>query len=153
MPPPVNPDFRDLLAEFNARGVEYLVVGAHALAAHGLVRATKDLDLWIRPDPANAERVLAALEAFGAPLHDLTAGDLARPGLIFQIGVAPVRIEVITAIDGVHFEEAWPDRLEAAFADQRVAVLSRPWLIQNKRAAGRDQDLLDLKWLEGHLPG
>lgn len=72
MRPPVNPDFRDLLAEFNARGVEYLVVGAHALAAHGLVRATKDLDLWVRPGPANAARVLAALQEFGAPLHDLT---------------------------------------------------------------------------------
>src|SRR5512147_2756106 len=83
----MNPDFRDLLAAFNARGVEFLVVGAHALAAHGLVRATKDLDLWIRPDSANAPRVLAALADFGAPLHDLAIEDLSRPGLIFQIGV------------------------------------------------------------------
>jgi hypothetical protein len=144
----MNPDFRDLLAAFNARGVEYLVVGAHALAAHGLVRATKDLDVWVRPESENARRVLAALTAFGAPLQDLTADDLSRPGLIFQIGVEPIRIDVITAIDGVSFEEAWPDRVEAGFADQRVTVLSQRHLMQNKRAAGRAQDLVDVKWLE-----
>lgn len=150
--PPANPDFRDLLAELNAHGVEYLVVGAHALASYGLIRATKDLDVWVRPSPANALRVLAALRAFGAPLHDLTADDLSRPGLIFQIGVAPIRIDVITAIDGVTFEEAWPERREARFGDQPAAVLSRRHLILNKRTAGRDQDLVDVRWLEAH-PG
>ena len=144
----MNPDFRDLLAAFNARGVEFLVVGAHALAAHGLVRATKDLDVWVRPEPGNAARALAALAEFGAPLHDLTVDDLARPGLIFQIGVAPIRIDVITAIDGVEFEDAWAERLAASFADQAAGVLSRRHLIVNKRAAGREQDLLDVKWLE-----
>ena len=144
----MSPDFRDLLAEFNAHGVEFLVVGAHALAAHGLVRATKDLDLWVRPEPANARRVLAALAAFGAPLQDLTVDDLSRPGLIFQIGVHPIRIDVITEIDGVGFEDAWRDRLEARFADQTAGVLSRRHLILNKRAAGRRQDLLDVEWLE-----
>src|SRR5215475_9924492 len=99
----VNRDFRDLLAEFNAHGVEYLVVGAHALAAHGHVRATKDLDVWVRPASDNAERVLSALRAFGAPLHDLTQADLAAPGLVFQIGVAPLRIDIMTSIDGVEF--------------------------------------------------
>ena len=88
----MNRDFRDLLAEFNAQGVEYLVVGAHALAAHGHVRATKDLDVWVRPDAENAKRVVTALKAFGAPLHDLTEADLTTPGLIFQIGVPPVRL-------------------------------------------------------------
>jgi hypothetical protein len=144
----MNPDFRDLLAEFNAHGVEYLVVGAHALAAHGLVRATKDLDIWVHPEPENARRVIAALATFGAPLHDLTVDDLSRPGLIFQIGIEPIRIDVITAIDGVEFEDAWPDRIEARFADQPVSVLSRRHLILNKLAAGREQDLLDVKWLQ-----
>jgi hypothetical protein len=146
----MNQDFRDLLAEFNARGVEYLVVGAHALAAHGHVRATKDLDVWIRPAAPNAPRVLAALTAFGAPLHDLTEGDLSSPGTIFQIGVPPIRIDVITSIDGVSFDDAWPERIEAPFADQVVPILSRADLIRNKRAAGRPQDLLDVKWLETH---
>src|SRR5215510_15420826 len=106
----MNQDFRDLLAAFNARGVEFLVVGAYALAAHGLVRATKDLDVWVRPDPTNAQRARSALADFGAPLQDLTVDDLAQPGLVFQIGVDPVRIDVITAIDGVAFSDAWEQR-------------------------------------------
>jgi hypothetical protein len=144
----VNRDFRDLLAEFNAQGVEYLVVGAHALAAHGHVRATKDLDVWVRPEVENARRVLKALRAFGTPLHDLTETDLTTPGLIFQIGVPPVRIDVLTAIDGVEFAEAWPARLLTKFVDQQVAVLSKEHLIKNKRAAGRMQDLADVERLE-----
>lgn len=144
----MNPDFRDLLAEFNAAGVEYLVVGAHALAAHGLVRATKDLDVWVRPEPQNAKRVLIALAAFGAPLHDLTVADFSRPGITFQIGVEPIRIDVITEIDGVAFHEAWPDRLEARFVDQTVGVLSRHHLMTNKRTSARPQDLVDVRWLE-----
>lgn len=145
---PLNPDFRDLLAEFNAQGVEYVIVGAHALAAHGHVRATKDLDVWVRPAPENAARVLKALRVFGAPLHDLTEADLVEPGLVFQIGVPPIRIDVLTAIDGVEFSEAWSSRLVSKFGDQTVAVLSKLHLIQNKRAAGRTQDLADVERLE-----
>ncbi len=144
----MNPDFRDLLAEFNAHGVEFIVVGAHALAAHGLVRATKDLDVWIRPETENAKRALRAMASFGAPLHDLTVEDLSTPGLIFQIGIEPIRIGVITEIDGIEFKDAWPKRLLTRFADQHAAVLSRDHLVINKRASGRDQDLLDVKWLE-----
>src|ERR1051326_3783069 len=98
---PSNPDFRDLFVALNAHGVEYLVVGAHALAAHGYVRATKDLDIWVHPDAQNAPRVHAALAAFGAPVHDLTESDLATPETISQTGVEPIRIDVITSIDGV----------------------------------------------------
>lgn len=143
----MNPDFRDLLAEFIAAGVEFLVVGAHALAAHGHVRATKDLDLWVRPSAENATRTMAALTRFGTPLHDLTEADLSRPGLIFQIGVPPVRIDVLTAIDGVSFEEAWPERIKATFGSQEVPVLSRRHLLANKKASGRLQDLADIERL------
>jgi hypothetical protein len=108
--------------------------------------------VWVRPHAANASRVVAALAAFGAPLHDLTAADMAAAGTIFQIGVAPVRIDVITSVDGLVFEEAWASRVQAPFADQTVPVLSREDLIKNKRAAGRDQDLIDVKWLEQHPP-
>jgi len=101
----MNQDFRDLLAEFNARQVEFLLVGAHALAAHGHIRATQDLDIWVRPTQDNAKRVIEALRAFGAPLHDLTAKDLATPGLISRSGC----IDVLTAIDGVQFDEAWAE--------------------------------------------
>lgn len=144
----MNPDFKDLLSEFNAHAVEYLVVGAYALAAHGRVRATGDLDIWVRPAAENAGRVMKALAAFGAPLQDLTETDLTQPGLVFQIGVAPLRIDVLTGIDGVEFADAWADRFMTRFLDQPVAVLSVKHLISNKRAAGRAQDLADLEWLE-----
>ncbi len=144
----MNSDFRDLLSAFNAHGVEFLVVGAFALAAHGRIRATGDIDVWVRPSAENAARVLKALAAFGAPLHDLTATDLSRPGLVFQIGVAPLRIDILTGIDGVEFPEAWSSRIDTKIADQPVGVLSVEHLIRNKRAAGRAQDLADLEWLE-----
>ncbi len=144
----MNQDFRDLLAEFNARQVEYLIVGAHALAGHGHVRATQDLDVWVRPDPANAKRVIEALRAFGAPLHDLTEQDLSAPGLIFQVGVEPIRIDVLTLIDGVHFDDAWSDRVPSRFGDQPVNVLSKEHLIQNKLAAAGPQDLADVDRLK-----
>ena len=138
------------MSAFNARRVEYLVVGAHALAAHGHVRATGDLDVWIRADPANAKRVIEALRAFGAPLQDLTEADLTRAGTVFQIGVAPIRIDVLTSIDGVGFDEAWAERFTAHFVDLPVPVLSARHLIRNKRAVGRAQDLADVEWLEKH---
>jgi hypothetical protein len=143
-----NTDFRDLFAALNAEGAEYLVVGAHALAAHGHVRATKDLDVWVRPSPENATRVHRALAAFGAPLHGLSVEDLAGADLIFQIGVPPVRIDVITSIDGVEFEAAWRERMASGYADQPVSVLSRRHLIENKKASGRLQDLADVQFLE-----
>ena len=141
-------DFRDLLAEFNAHGVEFLIVGAHALAAHGCVRATKDLDVWVRPERENAGRTINALRAFGAPLHDLTEKDLTTPGVTFQIGLPPLRIDILTGISGVEFNEAWGSRLQTKFADQPVSVPSKETLIRNKRAAGRKQDLADVEWLE-----
>ena len=144
----MSPDFRDLLSAFNAHGVEYLVVGAYALAAHGRVRATGDLDVWVKPEARNAKRVMEALRTFGAPLLDLKQDDLTRPGTVFQIGIAPLRIDVLTGIDGVAFEEAWAGRITAKFADQTVPVLSAKHLITNKRAVGRTQDIADVEWLE-----
>jgi hypothetical protein len=144
---PVNRDFRDLFATLNDAQADYLVVGAHALAAHGHVRATKDIDVWIRCDPDNAARVHDALRAFGAPLANLSPSDLATPGIVFQIGVAPVRIDILTTISGVTFDEAWSARVPSRYADQAIAVLSREHLIQNKLASGRLQDLADVETL------
>jgi len=144
----MNPDFRELLLALNAHDVEYLVVGAHALAAYGYVRATKDLDVWVRPEPENADRVLKALLAFGATLADLTANDLSKAGTIFQIGVPPLRIDLITSIEGVEFDEAWPDRLQTTFAGAPVFIISRHHLILNKKSAARLQDLADIERLE-----
>ena len=135
----MNRDFRDLLSAFAAHDVEYIVVGAHALAAYGHVRATKDLDVWVKPHPRTAHKVLRALRAFGAPLQDLTSDDLSREGVVFQIGVAPVRIDIVTSVDGLEFEDAWRRRVETRFAGVPAFVLAREDLIANKRATGRPQ--------------
>jgi hypothetical protein len=144
----LNQDFKDLLSAFNANGVEFLIVGAHALAVHGHIRATKDLDVWVRPEAENARRVMSALEVFGAPTHGLSANDFSTPGITFQIGVDPVRIDIITAVDGIAFEPAWLNRLTTAYGDQVVSVLSREDLIVNKRTSARPQDLADVAALE-----
>ena len=144
----MNPDFRDLFAALNAAGARYLLVGGYAVAFHAEPRFTKDLDVWTEPTPANAPRVHEALQAFGAPLQDLAAGDLARPGLVFQMGVPPNRIDIVTSIDGVEFGDAWPGHVDTTYGDQAVPVIGRVELIRNKRASGRPQDLLDLEILE-----
>lgn len=148
----VNQDFRDLFAEFNARNVDYLVVGAYALAVHGHVRATKDIDVWVRPSTENARNVFHALQAYGAPTEELTPDDFAQPGVTFQIGVAPIRIDVLSSIDGVGFDAAWANRVAARYGDQDVFVISRVDLIVNKRAAARLQDLADVEALEALDP-
>lgn len=141
-------DFRDLLRAFVAHDVRFLVVGAYALAVHGTPRATGDLDLWIEADAANAERTIAALCDFGAALHDLRAEDLVTPGVVFQIGLPPLRIDVLTAIDGVEFAEAWPRRTRADFDGIRVPVIGRRHFLINKRATGRLKDRADAERLE-----
>ncbi len=143
----MNPDYRDMLAALSAEGVEYLLVGAQALAVHGRPRATRDLDLWIGTTGDNPHRVWRALERFGAPMDRLTLADLQRPDLIFQIGVPPQRIDFLTGIDGVSFSTSYPERIEAEVAGLRVPVISRAHLILNKRASGRTQDLADLEAL------
>lgn len=145
-------DFEDLLSTFTDHAVEYLVVGAHALAAHGLERASSNLEVWVRPSTENAARVFQALADFGSPMLDLSEDELAAPGFSFPIGVPPMRIDVITSIDGVDFSPAWADRLEVDVAGLRVPVLSRHHLVQNKRAAGRLQDLADVAALESRAP-
>ena len=148
----VNQDFRDLFAEFNAREVDYLVVGAYALAVHGYVRATKDLDVWVRPEAENARKVFEALQAYGAPTGELTAEDFASPGITFQIGIAPIRIDVLSSIDGVEFATAWENKVGARYGDQDVFVISRLDLITNKKSAARLQDLADVEALESLDP-
>ncbi|MEM1041751.1 MAG: hypothetical protein AAGI91_03895 [Bacteroidota bacterium] len=145
----LNADYRDMLSAFADAGVEYLLVGAYALAAHGQPRATGDIDLWVRPSPENADRVLRALRAFGAPLSDVRREDFAQPDIVFQLGVSPRRIDVLTVIDGVGFEEAWADRLELVLDGIALPVISRKHLIQNKQAVGRLQDLADIERLQG----
>ncbi|MEK6814070.1 MAG: hypothetical protein AABY65_05000 [Nitrospirota bacterium] len=144
----LNPDYKDILSAFSDEKVEFLLVGAFALAAHGLPRATGDIDLWIRRTSLNAKRVIRALQVFGAPLADVSEKDFLTPGLVFQIGVAPRRIDILTSIDGVDFDEAWPEREEVAVGGIRIPLISRKHLIRNKRAVGRPQDEADARRLE-----
>src|SRR5439155_13110329 len=123
-----------MLSALCAAGAEFLIVGAHALAAHGLPRATGDLDLWVRPTPANAERVLAALRTFGAPLFDLEAEDLTRPGTVFQIGMVPCRIDILTSISGVAVDAAWEGGMPPWTEALSVACIGRSELPANKAA-------------------
>jgi hypothetical protein len=146
----VNPDFRDLLRALCDAEARFLVVGAYAVAAHAEPRATGDLDVWVEATAKNAGRVLEALRAFGAPLSDLSEKDLATEGIVFQMGVPPRRIDVLTSITGVRFEDAWPDRIEVRYADVDVPVIGLRALIRNKQAVGRPKDLLDLELLRRH---
>lgn len=143
----VNRDFRDLFYDFNAAEVRYLVVGAYAVTFHARPRFTKDLDLWIDADSDNAQRAWEALAKFGAPLTDVTPSDLATPGMILQIGVAPNRIDILTSLEGVDFGEAWSRRVSTQYGDCEINILSKPDLIENKRRVARPQDLIDVEVL------
>ncbi len=121
----LNPDYRDILSAFSDEKVEFLLVGAYALAVHGRPRATGDIDLWIRRSEENARKVLRALTTFGAPVSGLSEADLTTPDMVFQIGVAPRRIDILTSISGVEFDEAWEAREEVAIEGLRIPVISR----------------------------
>ena len=145
----MNRDFAEMLSALSEAGADFLVIGAHAVAVHAHPRATGDLDIWVRATPENAERVWTALVAFGAPLHQLTREDLASDDVVFQIGVAPNRIDLLTTIGGVRFDEAWPRRTTVELWGLSVPVIGREDLVRSKRAAGRPRDLADLAELEG----
>lgn len=144
----MNPDFSEMLSALSDAGAEYLLVGAHAMAAHGLPRATGDMDLWVRPSPENAERVWRALAEFGAPLDQLSQEDLTEPEVVFQLGVVPSRIDILTSVTGVDFEDAWPRREVIDLDGVQVGVIAREDLIRNKKAVGRLRDLADIEELE-----
>ena len=138
-------DFRDMLSLLNSNGVEFLVVGAHALAANHLPRATADLDLFVRPSQENAKRVIAALREFGAPLHGVTADDFSTPDVGLHIGAPPGRIDLLTTISGIDFENAASDAVSTFLLGVGVRALSIRALIQNKSNTGRSKDLEDVQ--------
>jgi len=147
----LNADFRDLLACFGREGVEFILVGAYALAFHGVPRATGDIDVFVRATPANAEKTWRALKAFGAPLAvaGVKPQDFATPGIVYQIGLPPRRIDILTDISGVTFDEAWESRVVGDLDGLAVPFLGRETLLTNKRASGRLKDLADVERLEG----
>ncbi|MEP6495689.1 MAG: hypothetical protein ABJF01_23600 [bacterium] len=144
----LNQDFKDIISAFNAARVEYLLVGGYAVAAHGLPRATGDIDLWIRPTPENAQRAWQALADFGAPMERVSLVDLCRPDTVLQFGVVPGRIDIVTSIEAVEFDDAWAAHLTVRLGDVVLPVIGRDHLLRNKRAVGRPQDLADVARLE-----
>ena len=144
----MNPDFEEMLSVLSDAEAKFLVVGAHAVAAYATPRATGDIDIWIGASTENGEKVWAALLAFGAPLEALAPDDLASEDLLFQIGVAPSRIDILTSIEGVVFDDAWPRREIVEVAGVNVPIIGKEDLIANKRAVGRHRDLADLEELE-----
>ena len=144
----LNEDYRDMLHALSEEKVRFILVGAYALAAHGYPRATMDIDIWVMPSPENADAVLRALRRFGSPLHNLTKEDLLRDGTIFQIGVAPRRIDIITSASGLRFEPTYRNSISVNIEGIEVRIPSIDDLILNKRATGGTKDLADAEALE-----
>lgn len=141
----VQQDFRDLLALFNAHKVDYIIVGAHALAYHGAPRYTGDMDIFVRPDPNNARRILSALNEFGFGSLDVTVEDLALPDKVVQLGITPVRVDIMTSITGVSWEDAKAGRVSGTYGGLKVYYIGKKEFVLNKRAIGRKKDLADLE--------
>jgi hypothetical protein len=146
-----NDDFLDMLRALVESGAEFMIVGAHSLALHGVPRSTGDLDIVVRPTANNAELVIKALEAFGAPVaqHGVTPADFAARGNVYQLGLPPRRIDLMTSLSGVDFDEAWTTRVVIEIDDMSIPFLGLDALRRNKQATGRDKDLLDLRLLDG----
>ena len=139
----VNSDFTELLKLFNDNNVRYLVIGGYALIQYAEPRYTKDLDLWISTDANNAAAIYNALKTFGAPLTDLTEDDFSEEGYFYQLGVPPVRVDILMGIPGGDFAQSWRNRNEIDFGGLVVPFISKDDLIKSKKASGRPQDLID----------
>ena len=146
----LNEDYKEMLSILSEEKVKYLVIGAFALSTYGYPRATGDIDIWVEANEENSRKVLKSLIRFGAPMDKISQDDFKTKGLIFQIGVAPRRIDITTLIDGVDFETAYPNRKDIIIENITVPVISLEDLIKNKQSKGRDKDILDLKMLKKH---
>ena len=140
----MNRDFVEMLSALHDEGAEYLIVGAYALGALGHPRATGDLDIWVRASPENAPRVRRAIEVFGMPVERISVQELAAPGLVLQFGFPPERIDIMTSVSGVTFDEAWPRRIFITLGSKQHPVIGKDDFIRNKRALARPKDLLDV---------
>ena len=144
----MNDDYRDILQSLLDAEADFIVVGAYAMAAHGYPRATGDLDIWVNPNAENSRKVYDALIRFGAPLSEITENDFCEENIIFQIGIIPRRIDIITSIDGVTYKDAKQDVLLAKIDNLSIPVLSLKKIIINKESTGREKDKLDSKILK-----
>lgn len=144
----LNKDLREFIALLNSEKVEYVLVGGYALAFHGVPRYTGDIDFLVRPTVENGARIESVLRAFGFASMNLTAADFSAPDRIVQLGHPPFRIDLLTSISGVPFEEIWNNRMASELEGLPIAVISRADLIRNKQASGRPRDIADLAALD-----
>ena len=143
----LNKDYKEMLQLLLEEQVDFILVGAYALSAHGYPRATGDIDIWVKADEANSKKIYQALSRFGAPLDQINENGFAGEGIIFQIGVAPRRIDIITQIDGVTYDEADEDKIVVEVEELKLPIISLSKLIKNKMSTGREKDKLDAKFL------
>lgn len=143
----LNEDYKEMLQILLNHEVKFLIVGAYAMGAHGYPRATGDFDLWVEPSAENSKRIYQSLIEFGAPLSEVTEKTFTEEGIIFQIGVAPRRIDIITQIDGVIFEDAYKTRNLIETENLPIPFISKENLIKNKQSTGREKDIIDVKHL------
>ena len=143
-----NPDYRDMISCLQDEGVEFMLVGGYAVALYGWPRMTYDIDFWIWANEENVAKVMRALKKFGAPLMNLSEEDFHQPGMVFQIGTAPQRIDLLSAVDGVKYEDAVKRAREMEVDELKLKVISIDDLILNKKASGRTKDLADAEALE-----
>jgi hypothetical protein len=146
----LNDDYKEMLQLLKRNEVRFLIVGAYAMGAYGYPRATGDMDIWIMASSENSQKVFRTLKEFGAPLTQINETTFAAGDIVFQIGVAPRRIDIITAIDGVEFNEAWQRRVDIDVDGLKVPFISKSDLIKNKESTGRDKDSLDVKYLKSN---
>jgi len=143
----LNEDYKEMLQFLLDEKVEFILVGAYALGVHGYPRATGDMDIWVKADENNSKKIYRALARFGAPVNQIDMNDFSKEGVIYQIGLAPRRIDIITKIDGVTYDEADEDKIVVEVEGLRLPVLSMDKLLKNKMATGRERDALDVKFL------
>jgi len=141
-------DYKDILQIFIEEKVQFLLVGGYAVGAYGYVRATKDLDLWVLANYENAQLIIKSLARFGAPMGNISSDDFSKEGIIFQIGVEPIRVDISTSIEGVTFESAYPNATTVLIDELTIPIISIKDLIKNKKASGRHKDLADVEALE-----
>lgn len=140
-------DFKELLSILNEDGVRYLIVGGYAVIKHTEPRYTKDLDIWVSRDRANAERLFKSLQRFGAPLKGMSAGDFTKEGFFYTMGMAPIRLDILLDLKNLDFDECWKRRIESDLGGVTACFISAADLIINKEAVGRHQDLADAEKL------
>ena len=146
----LNEDYKEMLQYLLKNEVKFLIVGAYAMGIYGYPRATGDFDIWVENTKENSERIYKALSQFGAPLKEITPFTFSEKGVIFQIGVAPRRIDIISHIDGVEFKEAYKDREEVEIEALKIPFISKANLVKNKESTGREKDRMDVSYLKKH---